>query len=441
MPTQIIELDLARDVNRIISNFTDKLATDFKDPEILINALRKSENLESSIEDYTLASGISGLASFYSQVKDKSDISEEFGYKMLLLLNQNISDGKVNNLSLWGGLTGIATSVHLLSDEKNYSNFISQLNNLILDNINYYIRIANKNLNEGKTTSLDFEAVYGLAGIARYLLILKDNKQAEIVIKEILKYFIKLNEKVEYKGYRIPRYFITPQNQLNDDAKNYPGGHVDIGIAHGLCGPLLVMSIALEQGYKLMNLPETIRDMANELLLWIQEDKFGIWWPSKINYNEYVNNSLLYNHPTANGWCYGTPSVARTLWICGSALKDEKYKNIAVKAFKSLSNRILEDLKIIGPTFCHGLAGILHLTHLMYLDTLDNDLLIFKNRLTKKLLNKLDENSLLGFKDISFDGVKRTTIGALDGVSGVYMVLQSVITQKKPAWSFMYLTD
>ena len=441
MIMQVIETDLNQSINRIISNFTDKLIMDLKEPEILIATLKQVENAQTLDVDYTLASGISGLISFHSQINSNSSVLEEYGYKMLVLLNQTISEGKVNNLSLWGGLTGIAASVYLLSDGKNYSSFVSQLNDLILENINLYIQIATKNLNEGQTTSLDFETVYGLAGIARYLLILKENKQAEISIKNILEYFIRLNETVNYKGNRIPRYFITMKNQLNNDSENYPGGHLDLGMAHGICGPLSIMALAIEQGYELVNLSETLQDMADELVSWVQKDEFGIWWPSKVNYDEYVNKSLSDNQKGANGWCYGTPGVARALWICGRALKNEKYKKMAVTAYRSLSNRNFEDLNIISPTFCHGLAGLIHLTHLMYIETLDDDLSVFKNQLITRLLNELDEDSLLGFEDVSFDGVKRTSIGSLDGISGIYMVLQSILIKQKPTWSFIYLTD
>ncbi|AHX21948.1 MULTISPECIES: lanthionine synthetase C family protein [Bacillus] len=435
-------MTVTKNFNYIIQEVTSNLIINFKTPEELMKFMMEDKNNEHIDSDYTLASGLSGLLLLISQLQKEEIVWNEYGYECMKLLNKYISDGKINNLSLWGGLTGIAASAYLLSNKgEYYSNFINQLNEIILDNLSFYLGGSLNNLTSSRTTSLDFEAIYGLAGITRYLLFFKENPKVNEMIRNILNYFIQLNNKVNYREQKVPGYFISEGNQLNNDSINYPGGHLDLGLSHGMCGPLSVMALSLEHGIEQPGQISAINDMVEQLLKWMQKDQEGVWWPTKINFNEFINEDFIQKQDLIYGWCYGTPGVARILWICGRALNNKEYQEIALSAYKAICKKDFKNLKIQTPTFCHGISGILHLTHLMYIESFDKELLSFKNNLAEKILQYYDAENPLGFYDITYSGKKNLSIGALDGVSGILAVLNSINSNEIPEWSFLYLTN
>ncbi|TKI89159.1 hypothetical protein FC695_36455, partial [Bacillus cereus] len=259
-------MTVTKNFNYIIQEVTSNLIINFKTPEELMKFMMEDKNNEHIDSDYTLASGLSGLLLLISQLQKEEIVWNEYGYECMKLLNKYISDGKINNLSLWGGLTGIAASAYLLSNKgEYYSNFINQLNEIILDNLSFYLGGSLNNLTSSRTTSLDFEAIYGLAGITRYLLFFKEDPKVNEMIRNILNYFIQLNNKVNYREQKVPGYFISEGNQLNNDSINYPGGHLDLGLSHGMCGPLSVMALSLEHGIEQPGQISAINDMVEQL--------------------------------------------------------------------------------------------------------------------------------------------------------------------------------
>ncbi|MFS0882371.1 lanthionine synthetase C family protein [Metabacillus niabensis] len=438
--TKIIELD--KNPEYIIQKITNNIIHTLGTPQSLIEYTKQHDDYKTQNVDFTLASGISGLLSLLSQLKKNDNKWDEYCYQCMIIINEEISQGKVNNLSLWGGLTGIASAAYLISDKgRYYSNFITQLNELIIENLPTYLTNAYKNMSEFKTTNLDFETIYGLSGILRYLLLFRNEPKIMKIIKQIIDYLIQQNKKIEYDGQQLPGCFITKNNQLNNDKLNFPGGHLDLGLSHGICGPLAVMSLAIEYGIEQLGQRETINTIVNELLLWAQEDQYGVWWPGKISLKQYINRTISETQPSIYGWCYGTPGVARTLWICGRALHNKQYQSIALSAYKAMYKRGINKLNIGTPTFCHGISGLLHLTHLMYIESHDTELLSLKNDLTEELMHYYDSENLLGFYDITYDNKKIVSIGALDGISGILNILNSISSKECPEWSFLYLSN
>jgi hypothetical protein len=425
--------------DKTVHGFIRDFHLKFQNPEELLCYIQKQNDHSEQSPDFTLATGLSGLLVLASQLRNQDEEWDNYAFK---ILNYMIDSLPPLNLSLWGGLTGIAASTYLVSDEgKYYTNFLKQLNDVIISNTSDYLQQARRNLEDGRVNSFDFETIYGLAGIGRYLLNFKEDQEVNRIIKDILDYFILLNGKKDFNGLLLPQYFITEGNQYIDDETNYPGGHLDLGLSHGICGPLAFLSISLENGFDQSNQTKTIEDMCEFLIRWGQEDAGGLWWPSKINLQELSTNQLQTTQKYPFAWCYGTPGVARTLWLSGRALHNDRYKEIALTTFKSLSKYPFEDLRLTSPTFCHGVSGLLHLTFLMHLETNDKELYQFLQILRAKLLRYYNPENPLGFYDIDHNGLQTLSVGALEGTSGIIATLNAIEQDQKPSWSSLFLVD
>lgn len=157
---------------------------------------------------------------------------------------------------------------------------------------------------------------------------------------------------------------------------------------------------------------------------------------NNISYKEYMNG-IIPDETEREAWCYGSPGVARSLWLAGRALENEDLKSLAVDAFKSIYARPRERWSIYSPTVCHGYSGLIKLTHQMYLDTGDIELCEYARGLLLEVVEKFDSELAFGFCDIVKDtqSVKHLDfVGLLDGVSGIVMTLLDSLESEESFW-------
>ncbi|MEN8907956.1 MAG: lanthionine synthetase LanC family protein [Clostridiales bacterium] len=123
------------------------------------------------------------------------------------------------------------------------NNYLFKQLDTLIDNIIY-----KKNIE-----IFDYDLIEGLSGIANYLLqYYKRDKssKAEIYIRKILEYLVKLTKPVDYNGCNLPGWFI--KNELlsnNIEKKYYKNGLLNLGLSHGIPGPLIIKDSYEWNGY------------------------------------------------------------------------------------------------------------------------------------------------------------------------------------------------
>ena len=96
---------------------------------------------------------------------------------------------------------------------------------------------------------MEYDVISGLSGVGRYLLCISDNPEALKRLKVILKYCISLIQPICINGEHVPGWYIAPENLFtNADREKYPQGSFNCGLAHGIAGPLALLSLASQQG-------------------------------------------------------------------------------------------------------------------------------------------------------------------------------------------------
>jgi hypothetical protein len=143
--------------------------------------------------------------------------------------------------------------------------------------------------------------------------------------------------------------------------------------------------------------------------------------------------------PSRAAWCYGSPGLARALWLAGEALGKSSYQEMAVASMEAVYRRPLNVRGINSPTFCHGLAGLLQITLRFAHDT---GLKVFREAaasLVEELLSLYDNSALLGFRSVGGGGRSIDRPGLLDGAAGVVMTLLAASTEILPTWDRMFL--
>ncbi|GJF50394.1 lanthionine synthetase C family protein [Staphylococcus argenteus] len=364
-------------------------------------------------EPSTLSHGIPGIILFLDAYQKVFDINtEQIVYKFVMKLAPYLQNGQYNN-SLFGGLSGIAFSMDIASQNgRNYQKILNNIDDVIVNEIESDIdQILQEPLNP-----LNYDSISGLAGIGRYLLNRIDVSDKNVkALKSILTYF----KNIQYSQ----NSWVVPQeSQFLESDKNYfTQGNINLGLAHGVLGPMSLFALCMIKGITIEKHQQILKDMYK----YIMDEKFSSndRWLQRY---DLISERNHFNY-IRNGWCYGNTGVMTTLFLIGQALQDDEIIQISKKVMLQVVND--KEKNLISPTVCHGLSSqILMLTN-MNLHFELNEVSDYINELINKLMSHYKEDHLVNFIDINEnnEGVfKSEKVGLLEGEIGVYLTLMTL---------------
>ncbi|GAA0068562.1 lanthionine synthetase C family protein [Clostridium sardiniense] len=397
----------------------------------------KIENMRiNPFNEASLSHGIPSLCMLYGELSEQYDNDnwDMLAHEYIIKLGSYIENNSIVSLSMFSGIAGIALATVCMSKGgSRYKKFISNMNSLIKQNLKYLINdISNKEY----VNMDDYDIISGISGIANYCILQIDEFEEEL--KLILKYIINLCENKIANGLNVPGWYIPSENQfLEIDKKNWANGCFNIGLSHGIPALLIVLSNAKKKNINVNGQDECIDKISEFLINFSIEDEDGCYWGSRVSFEEYSQNKVI-NKSTRDAWCYGTPGVAYSLLIAGSAKSNNIYTSYALKGMKTAIKRLKD---IYSPTFCHGFSGIAYISNRFYEETGLGEFKKSAVRLSEKVLNFYDKNLPLNFTNI--EGEKENPdyydyIGLIDGVAGVLLTLVAIENGNKTPWDVAF---
>jgi hypothetical protein len=341
-------------------------------------------------------------------------------------------------VGMFSGLTGVAFAAWSLSrGGARYRRLLATVDNALLAQVKVqadYLSLQNANaLSFG-----EFDVISGLAGVGSYLLCRLDIHGVPAALDAVLRYIQGLASDASSR----PRWW-TPANALGDEdmVALHPHGNLNCGLAHGIPGPLALMSIALSRRVAVSGLEEAVTRVATWLVEHRADDAWGVNWPFAVPLTadglpDFARSARA---PSRAAWCYGAPGVARALWLAGVALDRTEWRQLAVDAMKAVYRRPPYIRRIDSPTFCHGVAGLLHVMVRFARDTGLTTFATAAADLTESLLSAYEPDSLLGYRNCEPGGARIDQAGLLDGAPGVVLALLAASTYVEPTWDRAFL--
>jgi hypothetical protein len=335
---------------------------------------------------------------------------------------------------IFSGLAGLAFATWALARRgARYQRLLAQLDAALLPQA--AALAASTRRGSGGTAVGQLDAISGLSGIGAYLLVRREQPHVEEVLEQVLSALAELTE--EDGG--LPRWHTPPELMGGDDAmaREFPGGCLNCGLAHGIPGPLALLALAAREDVVVQGQERALRRIVDWLAEHRADDAWGPNWPSAVPVLADDGAGPLL--PTRSAWCYGSPGVARALWLAGDALGDPAPQELAVEAMAAVYRRPVPERRIDSPTFCHGVAGLLQITLRFAQDTM---LPLFgeaAGALATQLLDAYDPDRLLGFTSLEPEGNRVDRAGLLDGAPGVALVLLAAATDVEPTWDRLFL--
>ncbi|WP_327074429.1 lanthionine synthetase C family protein [Kitasatospora purpeofusca] len=207
------------------------------------------------------------------------------------------------------------------------------------------------------TTAAEYDLLYGLTGLGAYLLQRDPHAAA---LHDVLSYLVRLT--LPLPGTDLPGWWVR-YDPSGRTSSSFPGGHGNLGMAHGITGPLALLALARRAGASV----DGHTDAMLRILGWLdalrQTAPGGPWWPQWVTKDEHRLQTVLHDGPRRPSWCYGTPGLARAQQLAAIALGDNRRKRAAETALLRCITDPAQLEQIGDAGLCHGAAGLLHTVH------------------------------------------------------------------------------
>jgi lantibiotic biosynthesis protein len=327
-------------------------------------------------------------------------------------------------LRLYGGSAALAFAGHAAASNRNgYATMLAELDRVIAGQARQRaVRDRDRVLGgEPIGTWTGYDVITGAAGIGRYLLgryeATADPATGE-ALADVLATLatIALAPDLHQDGRQLPAWW----------ADN-GGWHLNLGLAHGVCGPLALLALACRAGVGAGQLGEAAAGIVELLVRWRRDDANGPYWPRRIPIETYCDPAAP-EQRSRDVWCHGAAGIGRALYLAGEAFGQPDWIELAHAALRAAIRTASEPL-IPDHALCHGWAGLLHIVSRMAADTGDPGYLAAAHTLAGRVLDGFDEAAPFGYRfphPLAVRPLDRP--GLLDGATGVALGLHSYTT-------------
>jgi hypothetical protein len=314
------------------------------------------------------------------------------------------------------GVPALAFALHAAGNR--YARTLEVLDQQIVRQTLRRLKAARARLDQHELPPLaEFDAIRGLTGVGAYLL--RRESHAELV-RDVLGYLVRLTEPVVDAGETLPGWwaYSGPSGRPSNE---FPGGHANNGMAHGITGPLALMSLAMRDGIVVDGQVEAIARICAWLDRWRQDGDLGPWWPYWVTRSQLRGGAPVADGPSRPSWCYGTAGVARAQQLAAMAIGDPARQQMAENALAGA----IADPRLHAMTtdlsLCHGYAGLALITMRCATDAVTCGL----DDLLPRLIAAIVPDGA-PVADSPTNGLLTSDFGLLEGAAGVALALYAL---------------
>lgn len=276
---------------------------------------------------------------------------------------------------------------------------------------------------------LDYDAIAGPVRQGRGLLSAARHghgRSAE-VLDEVLGHLVELARPVQVHGIEVPGWWCAPERYaVPRDREEFPRGDFNVGLAHGVCGPLALLSLAWLAGCRTPGMSGAIRTMAD----WVRSKGVpgptGERWPGRVGFDEEAGAAPPTGARSQPGWCYGTAGTAWALLLAGRALGNRDLTERALAAVRAAFRAVDGPSPDTDPGMCHGRAGLVRVGTRVATLTGDGALAAAVATAAHRLAGSIDTAAPFGYRQpVAHDEtvISVDAPGVIDGAAGIALAL------------------
>ncbi|OPC78679.1 hypothetical protein B4N89_31425 [Embleya scabrispora] len=280
-------------------------------------------------------------------------------------------------------------------------------------------------------SNAEFETVRGLSGMGRYLLARVDGGSGTDAgideVRMVLSYLVGLTEgEITHRGRRVPRWWASGAPKIGQEA-DFPAGHLNLGLSHGVAGPLALLASAWRAGVRVPGHQAAMESLVALLVRCAVPTGEALWWPPSYSLDQWAAGSPgpdpRFPRPS---WCYGVPGVSRAIQLAALALDRPDWHELTRRSLIGLLATPISEWGVEDSALCHGRAGLLHLLGLLGEHVDDARLPVVRDELAALILDGYDDEHRFGFRVAMTDAAVGADIPSfLEGAAGVALALDA----------------
>lgn len=268
-----------------------------------------------------------------------------------------------------------------------------------------------------------FDLVTGLTGIGVYGLERLDTDHGPALVERVV---ARLAEMAVDDGDEV-WWWTRPEWLANHARARSPQGHVDLGMAHGVPGPLVVLGAACAAGVA----ADAARTLLAGAVGWLLRRGLGqplLCW----------RGPSADPPPARNGWCYGASGIAAALLAAARGADEPAWEDAARRLAHQAAARSVDDSGVIDAGLCHGAAGLGLVFARLHQATGDPELRDAARFWFEHALALRDPGA--GIAGFTTEGLDDTADpGLLSGAAGIALALHAAATTCEPSWDRLLL--
>lgn len=336
------------------------------------------------------------------------------------MIIRSVAQGTATHLvAIWRLAPAVAFALHTAVQPR-YAAALDALDVHIATVTRHRLAQAHERIDRRRLPKLaEFDLISGLTGFGAYLL---HRHGDSVLLRDLLAYLVRLTQPLPIHGELLPGWWCPDPPSPRLSAGDWPGGHGNLGLAHGIAGPLALLATAMRRG---IPVPEHA-DAINRIITWLTNLGCGSrqhpWWPGMIGRLEHRTGNVRQTGPPRPSWCYGLPGQARALHLAALALHDQRQQLAAEHALSGCVTDEQQLAQLTEPGICHGWAGLVQTTWRAATNpAASGNLATHLPSLYARMERHADRAGLSGRP------------GLLDGSTGVQLVEHSLTVNNPPA--------
>ena len=225
-------------------------------------------------------------------------------------------------------------------------------------------------IGRGLTEDGEFEEV--IDDLSAYLL----HRELDSALGTVLQYLVRLlTEPLVVDGHQVPGWWAATGPSDTPEPGDFPHGHANFGLAHGVAGPLALLALARRAGHTVAGQDDALAAGITHLTTWAQPLKGGgTGWPECLSLDAYRHGPQPDAAPARASWCYGTPGIARAPQLAALALNNDTARHLAEHTALQAATDPRHAGQIVDTSLCHGWAGLVLATERIASDSALPDL-------------------------------------------------------------------
>lgn len=335
------------------------------------------------------------------------------------------------------GICYAGFAVHLLVKKSGkFEKYVNSLDLYIKEEIEKVLEKCENEKKELETS--DYDLIYGLTGAGIYLLQVKEKRDTKRLIDKIITYLGKLICGQHLNGkYYVPDWHISKNNHLLEEDKNYyKNGSLNFGLSHGIASIYVLFCYAYKQEYRCDVIEKSLEIIEKNYKRYEKKIDDIIYYPGRLKLEEYQTEHYEFTN-YRQSWCYGTIGVNGAFLHAAEAVKNISVKNIMYDNIIKIATLESKKYELASPIVCHGYAGILEIFLSAYKLKEDPVLLGKIKEIVNILLDKYDDSSVYGYKDLTvlkenntWKMVELDNNTFLEGACGIFLVLYGTLIEE-----------